>query len=97
MNPARRLGLRGGWPWDAPKLLISPDYYSWMCLQGPIKDPILIKSCNVISNSQSIYHMSNFPNNDQHSPNYSLSPSKMIRPYHIKKRYQCMINRWAAN
>ena len=43
MNPARRLGPRGGWPWDAPKLLISPNYYySWMCLQGPIKDPISI-------------------------------------------------------
>ena len=38
---SKALGSKRGLAVGAPKLLISPNYYyNWMCLQGPIKDPI---------------------------------------------------------
>ena len=98
MNPARRLGPRGGWPWCVPKLLISPGYhYNWVCLQGPVKDPILI---NVVT-SQAIFTIFTICPIFQIIINIPqttvLSPSNIIDSYHIKVKYQCMIGKWAAN
>ena len=53
MNPARRLGSRGGWSWCVPKLLT---------------DHICDKFCNPTSNIHNIYHVSKFPNNIQTTP-----------------------------
>ena len=49
-------------------------------LSSTYQGPYLVKSCNIISSSHSIYHMSNFPNNDQHSPNLQFIPVQNYMP-----------------
>ena len=92
-EPSKALGIKRGlavmctkttnWPWLLLKLDVST---------RTRPNPIFDKFCNLTSNIHNTYHLSNFPNNNQHSPNYSLSPSNIIGSYHIKMKYQCMMN-----
>ena len=97
-EPSKALGTKRG----LAVVCTEATNQSWLLLQLGVSTrtcqrPYFDKCCNLTSNIHNIYHMSNFPNNNQHSPNYSLSPSNIICSYHIKMRYQCMINKWATN
>ena len=74
MNPARRLGSRGGWSWCVLKLLTNH---------------ICDNFCNPTSDIHNNYHVSNFPNDNQRPPNYIFIPIQYYRflPYIMKYQY----------
>ena len=57
-----------------------------------LSNPIFYKFCNHTSNIHNTYHLSNFPNYNQYSPNYYLFPSNIIGSYHITMKHQGMMN-----
>ena len=89
-EPSKALGIKRGlavvctettnWPWLLLRLDVST---------RTRPNHICDKFCNPTSNIHNIYHVSNFPNNNQRSPNYIFIPIQYYRflPYIMKYQY----------